>query len=189
MPDPRGFSKEVQFEMHRLHRGNWTHLSAVNHFSGQCQWETTSISHSPALQCLSSQCCCVAGDLWAVPVRQEDWHLRGGGHVRAAHGHHPQGVPHAHGDEQRPEPRVQRGVLCLQEGRMASVQGPAWPCCALPSEPALPAHPDERCSMARLLGPGGCCGHGKLQAAFRSLLGFALFWFCFLFGFALVLFF
>lgn len=76
------------------------------------------ISISLTLYCFSSLCCFVAGDFWPVLVRQEDWDICGGGYVRAAHGHDPQGVPHAHGDEQWLEPRLQRGVFCLQEGRM-----------------------------------------------------------------------
>lgn len=137
------------------------------------------------LYCFSLLCCCAAGDIWPVLVRQEDWDLRGGGHVRAANRHDPQGVPHAHGDEQRPEPRVQRGVLCLQEGGMWDLcQAHSLVClcpwAALPSWASPPwfsltAHTDECCSHGKgFIGPlFTAVNDVKLRSAFKRLLGFA----------------
>ena len=61
------------------------------------------------------------GDFWSVSVGQEGGHVRGGGHVRAAHRHDTQRVPHANRSQQRPEPRLQRRAVCLQKGMEAVI--------------------------------------------------------------------
>lgn len=64
---------------------------------------------------------------------------------------------------------------------------PSW---ASPSCFGLTAHTDECCSQGKgFVGPlFTAVSNGKLKSAFKRLLGFGLFWFCF-FNFALVLFF
>lgn len=58
-----------------------------------------------------------SGVLGTVLVRQKNRHIRWGGHVRAADGHHQEGVPHTYGNEQWTEPSLQRRALRLQKGR------------------------------------------------------------------------
>lgn len=62
-----------------------------------------------------------AGYIRAVPIRQENRHIRGSRYVRIAHRHHTERVPNPHGYEQWTEPSLQRRIVRVSEGKALAV--------------------------------------------------------------------